>query len=562
MIQVLEGVFESSHSNEMVATLKKIVTTTAVQNILTQKNLSRDIPLFIENYTRFLPVTCSHKEPITLKQGFLQSLGWVGKLLNTLFFTFTGSYNIDVDNPPKDQYRAQSQMMFLRAAISDALLIGGLITAAFITNIWVGVAVLAATVIALITLVIVYRILKSRCPQIIQDCTNLTLQASEGHILPSIGRESEIKQVIDALSSRGRGDGANVMLLGSPGVGKTQIAHELARRINEGSVPACLKNKKVFAINTAKLLSGEITFDQQASRIENPLTSIFNAVAGHENEVIFFIDEIHVAGQPPSAQGNQSVKLTELLKTELDSRNISCIVATTTKEYEETLKDNEAFIQRFTSITIAEPSPEELELILERYIQNEGEGVVATRATLNKVIEVANRLFPSAANPRKSKKVLKQLINRVRFWGPAEIDDQLQAQRLAREKLLAEGREKILQTRSELSQEIIESLGRLDTQINDLENAKRIQLLAIERIRAVTKVGLQNQSTLHSLSHALERADIQIEFVLRSLFLTKALHKQEASLKEQFQTEYNEPFIDTIDETLIARFADECSYTI
>jgi ATP-dependent Clp protease ATP-binding subunit ClpB len=287
---------------------------------------------------------------------------------------------------------------------------------------------------------------------------NLTKLAAAGKVDPVIGRDEEIRRVIQVLSRRTKN---NPVLIGEPGVGKTAIVEGLARRIVSGDVPEGLKGKRVVALDMGALVAGA----KFRGDFEERLKAVLKEIQDSAGEVILFIDELHTVVGAGAAEG--AMDASNLLKPALARGELHCIGATTLDEYRKHIEKDAALERRFQPVLVGEPSVEDTVSILrglkERYEVHHGvrikDSALVAAATLSKRY-ISDRFLPdkaidlvdeAAAKLRTEKESMPAELDEVnRRIMQAEIErealkretDEVSRERLKRlEKQLAEDRE-------------------------------------------------------------------------------------------------------------------------
>lgn len=255
--------------------------------------------------------------------------------------------------------------------------------------------------------------------QALKDYTiNLTQEAKKGKMDPIVGRETEIRRVMEILSRRTKN---NPILIGDPGVGKTAIVEGLAQKIVSGQVPTTLKDKEVLVLDFAALLAGA----KFRGEFEERLKGVIKAVEGGEGKYVLFIDEIHTLVGGGASEG--SVDAANMLKPALARGTLRTIGATTINEYRKYIEKDPALARRFQPVTVTEPTIEDtisvLRGIKERYELHHG-----IRITDNALIAAAKlsaQYIPQRFLPDKAIDLIDEAAAAIKIETesmPAELD--------------------------------------------------------------------------------------------------------------------------------------------
>jgi len=248
---------------------------------------------------------------------------------------------------------------------------------------------------------------------------NLNEQASKGKLDPVIGRDEEIRRVLQILSRRTKN---NPVLIGEPGVGKTAIAEGLAHRIIKGDVPENLKTKSIYSLDMGALIAGA----KYKGEFEERLKGVVKEVVNSNGEIILFIDEIHTL--VGAGKGEGAMDAANILKPALARGELRSIGATTLTEYQKFIEQDKALERRFQKVIVDEPSPEDAVSILrglkERYevhhkVRIKDEAIVSA-------VELSHRYISDRFLPDKAIDLLDEAAAKLRMEidsVPEELDE-------------------------------------------------------------------------------------------------------------------------------------------
>ena len=334
---------------------------------------------------------------------------------------------------------------------------------------------------------------------------DLTKMAEQGKLDPVIGRDEEIRRVVQVLSRRTKN---NPVLIGEPGVGKTAIAEGLAMRIVRGDVPEGLKNKKIVSLDMGALIAGA----KYRGEFEERLKAVLKEVSDSQGLIILFIDELHTVVGAGKAEG--SMDAGNLLKPMLARGELHCIGATTLDEFRKHIEKDPALERRFQPVIVDQPSVEDTISILrglrERYEQHHGvrikdSAMVAAAVLSNRYI--ADRFLPDKAIDLVDESAAK-LRTEIESM-PASLDECLRRRRQLEIEQVALKKETDSASRerlSKLEKELAELKGQSDTLQAQWQAEKgRVQKLRDLREQIeTTKVAIERAEREYDLNKAAE----------------------------------------------------------
>ncbi len=357
---------------------------------------------------------------------------------------------------------------------------------------------------------------------------DLTQQARRGKIDPVIGRDNEIRRIMQVLSRRTKN---NPVLIGDPGVGKTAIVEGLARRIVSGDVPESLKQKRIIAMDIGAMVAGA----KFRGEFEDRLKAFLKEVTDSQGEIILFIDELHTIVGAGAAEG--SMDASNLLKPQLARGELRTIGATTLDEYRKYIEKDAALERRFQPVMVNEPSVEDTIAILrglkERYEVHHG--VRITDAAIVAAAVLSHRYISDRFLPDKAVDLIDEAASRLKIEldsMPTEIDV------IEREVMQHEMERQALKKEKDAASK--ERLKKLERELASLKERSSALKAEWQKEKAVLDEQRKLKEELENLRTELERAQRRGELGRASEIQYGRIPELEGKLAEAISSEQKE----------------------
>ncbi|HXT69811.1 MAG TPA: ATP-dependent chaperone ClpB [Vicinamibacterales bacterium] len=369
---------------------------------------------------------------------------------------------------------------------------------------------------------------------------DLTEVARRGKLDPVIGRDDEIRRVIQVLARRTKN---NPVLIGEPGVGKTAIVEGLAQRIIRGDVPEGLRTRRIVALDMGALVAGA----KYRGEFEERLKAVLKEITDAQGQIILFIDELHTVVGAGAAEG--SIDASNLLKPMLARGELHTIGATTLDEYRKYIEKDAALERRFQPVIVGEPTVEDTISILrglrERYEIHHG--VKFKDAALVAAAVLSHRYIADRFLPDKAIDLIDEAASRLRMEidsMPAELDE------VERRIMQLEIEREALRKESDKASK--ERLGKLEKELADLKESRTGLAAQWQREKAAIEIVRDQKTELEKLRLEVERAQRSGDFAKASELQYGRIPELERRIQEHEQTGQAQMLKEQVDEEDIA----------
>lgn len=487
----------------------------------------------------------AHHYAITILDHFVNLFSLVFHLKNN---------TIDEGDPMTAEMQAHMQYTALMQNLS--LLSGWVVALSlYLANVAMTAMICGFTALFGGAIVFLYYNYLQPCPENLSPFKNIITEVNKGTVPAVAGREKEIQEVINCLCANDSNTCNHPLLVGSTGVGKTQIVQGLAHRIATGDVPDILKGKKLFIVNTTDLVTGSAW-----GKLWN-LEKVLHMIKGHESEAIFFFDEIHAGFNK-----EENIDLGQKLKTIMDPgpNKLMCIGATTEKEYTAYIEKDVAFTRRTRRINVHSMSAEETKATLLQRVYDERSRFIVDSAVVEKLAKL-NKLpeFEHAAQPYQSMSMLNWALTQAQI--PLLTDETIKLtqaygkrDRLARESRVVLGLPSIPSSPEGVARE--EQRQAIMAEIESLEPIVSGQDEERQKMRDLIKANYDiYENCVMDAVRLMDKAtdDELKQFILQNHFYRLSVYRQLETKRQEFggQAPYvvSEAMIDRVIASEISR---------